>query len=323
MTISIACPNCGHPREYPEARLGSTVTCSRCTHPVPIPTPRESPARSPAAVDAPPPPPGPLVECVPAETTESPTRRSSGTARVPSRTGSGLERWSAHLATGAISATLVVLIFVAVSGSDRSERERNGLSLPIPTLSPVSDASEEPRGREAPRSEMREPTDRGVPIGESVRLGGIEITVLDLRLRRVTATQRSFEGTTRIESKEEKLVLGVRIENISEGMMIRPVTNETLFACRLNDNFDNSIESFGPPVLGDDLQFDGQDTGVIAPGAFMESIVMADRPPVARATSFQWVLYFEPDNRNDFDVLMPSEKCAVYVRFTANQIRRE
>lgn len=161
-------------------------------------------------------------------------------------------------------------------------------------------------------------------IGKTVRVEGIEFTCTGVMTRKVEGTKRSAIGEeSRVESKEEKLVLSCVIRNASEGQVIEPMSKETLAACRLIDNFGNSIEQMHEPVVSmERFAFDGQNLSKLSPGEVMKTIVMADQPPVSKAESFVWTVYLKTNNTERFNWMSPPKEKAIHVVFRAHQIGR-
>lgn len=219
-----------------------------------------------------------------------------------------------YAVTQGVSCLIGVLLFVLVTW-DESEK-----TIPDSAQKPgFRYTGSPPKSLETPSAQ----SERALTIGQSIAFGGVEVTPLTVELRTVSGWKKSFgEERTQVVSKEPLLVLTLRIKNVSQGAVFSPVTEKTLRASHVTDNFNNVMGAFVQGAFEmDDLEFDGQTLGELKPGQSMTTLILSEKPKVENAQSFRWQVYVIGGNDVYFNQFSPPEDSAIIMKFAQSEIR--
>ncbi len=218
-----------------------------------------------------------------------------------------------YAVTQGVSCLIGVLLFVLVT---RDESEK---ALPDSSQKPDFRYTGTPKSLATPAVQ----SERALALGQASAFGGVEVTPLTVELRTVSGWRKSFgEERTAVLSKEPLLVLTLRIRNVSQGAVFSPVTEKTLRASHITDNFNNVMQAVVKGAFEmDDFEFDGQTLGDLKPGQSMTTLILCERPKVENANSFRWQVYVVSGNDVYFNEFSPPEDSAIIVNFTRSDIR--
>lgn len=163
---------------------------------------------------------------------------------------------------------------------------------------------------------------RTLTLGQSNIVGKLEVTPLDITLKRVrcTITQPMGNKQTAV-SRTDVLVLRCRLKNISAGQVFNPMETWRPAACHVKDDFGNRLKPMADTwPFRKRFSFEGQIIRELKPGEAMETIILSEPSKVDAATKFTWTLYFKSTNKERFNRI---EKGPPFVlKFTKSDIRR-
>jgi hypothetical protein len=145
-------------------------------------------------------------------------------------------------------------------------------------------------------------------IGETIQVGNVEITPLQVKKGRVKVTK--IMDSTKSYS-ERVLILICRVKNISEVQIFAPLNHLSYIESNLVDEHGNQIPVY---LRGVEYDIAGQETKKLFPGKTREYFILAELP-VVESKNFSWEIPVVIDNR------FTEEK--VYVEFEEKSIKNQ
>ena len=162
---------------------------------------------------------------------------------------------------------------------------------------------------------------RTIKIGMPLIIENVKFIPINIELKKVKGTKKSWGKTTEIETTEKMLVLNCIVQNVSEGQIFAPITKDTLKVSHIVDNYQNRLSSFAEGAFEiEEYKFEGRNLDKLKPGQHIRTTVMSSKSEIENATEFTWTIYLITNNRMNFNYFLPPKEKAVFLKFSKSEI---